>query len=325
MGREIPDSVRSLVEQQRGILTASQAVSGGITRNVISSRLRQGGWQRMYSGVYAVFSGEPSREAALWAAVLSAGPGAMLSYGSAGELDRLTDASSSVIHITIPDNRRLDRRPGLAIHVSDRAAEARHPVLLPPRTRIEETVLDLAGSARTINHAVGWVTTALGRRLTTQPKLRDSMASRARMRWRPELSELLSDDMTGVLSVLEYRYVRDVERPHGLPHGQRQARSLVAGRSQYRDVTYEAYRLVIELDGRLAHPAETRWQDISRDNAAALQGKTTLRYLWLAVTTDPCQVAAEIAAVLSQRGYDRCRPCRPGCPVGAIGVQLKGA
>jgi hypothetical protein len=78
----------------------------------------------------------------------------------------------------------------------------------------------------------------------------------------------------------------------------------------------------------LAHPAESRWQDIHRDNAAAVGGNTTLRFGWTDVTRNPCQVAARVAAVLSQKGYSQCRPCSAACPVGLTspnGVQPNGA
>jgi very-short-patch-repair endonuclease len=91
----------------------------------------------------------------------------------------------------------------------------------------------------------------------------------------------------------------------------------VDGKRQYRDVLYKACRLVVELDGEIAHPTESRRSDSRRDNAAlAEQGLTTLRYSWLDVTVRPCQTAAQIAAVLAARGYTGARPCRAGCPVG---------
>jgi very-short-patch-repair endonuclease len=79
---------------------------------------------------------------------------------------------------------------------------------------------------------------------------------------------------------------------------------------------YEEYGLIVELDGRVAHPGDTRWADIRRDNAAAADGLTTLRYGWLPVAGSPCHVAAEVAKLLIARGYTGARPCSPGCPVG---------
>jgi hypothetical protein len=317
MTRPIPEPLAELLQLQRGIVTRAQAQTAGLTTTVIKARVLQGRWQSIYPGVYASFSGEVGRDAALWAAVLAAGPGAMLSHQSAAELDGLMDGQSPVIHVTIPGARRVCQRPGIVIHRNERAAVAAHPARLPPRTRIEETVLDLAAASNTLDEAVGWLTKALGRRLTTQDKLRQAVSERTRIRWHTEIDELLSPAMAGVLSPLERRYVRDVERPHGLPCGSRQVVARTDGRRQYRDVLYKACRVIVELDGELAHPAESRRSDSRRDNAAvAEQGLTTLRYSWLDITARPCQTAAQIAAVLARRGYTGARPCRAGCPVG---------
>jgi hypothetical protein len=297
------------------MLSCPQILAAGLTRGILTSRLKRGSWQRLYPGVYAAFSGEPSREATLWAAVLYAGPGAMLSHQTAAELWRLADGPSELIHVTVPSNRRVKRRSGMAVHLSRRASAAMHPSRNPPRTRLEETVIDLWASARTLDTAVGWVTSALGRRLSTQEKLREAMEARSRLPRRTQLAELLGPGGTGIHSVLEYRYVRDVERPHGLAGAQRQARARRDGRTEYRDLIYEAYSTAVELDGKVAHPGDARWRDIHRDNAASAAGITTLRYSWFDVTSTPCRVAAELAQVLAARGYTGARPCSAGCPV----------
>jgi len=298
------------------VVTRGQILGAGLAKDLIYTRVRSGHWQRIHPGVYAMFSGEPSREARLWAAVLYAGPGAVLSHHTAAELWKLADEASSLIHVTVPSERRVTRRLGITVHLSARASSARHPVRNPPQTRVEETVIDLWETARTLDDAVGWVTRALGRRLTTQDKLREALEARARVRHRRQLSELLSPDAVGIHSVLEYRYVRDVERPHGLTGAKRQVRVRRDGRTEYRDQLYDKYGTAIELDGQLAHPGNTRWNDIRRDNAAAAMGVTTLRYGWRDVTTSPCLVAAQIAEVLISRGYVGGRPCSADCPVG---------
>jgi predicted transcriptional regulator of viral defense system len=314
----LPADLRELAELQHGVLTSAQLTSTDLTRDVLSSRVRLGTWQRLYRGVYATFSGEPGRGAALWAAVLWAGPGGLLSYQTAAEVAGLSDKPSSLIHVTVPSNRRVVREPGIAVHYSARAWQAVHPARLPRQTRIEETVLDLAGAAGSLDDAVGWVTTALGRRLTTQARLLEAAQDRAKVRWRRQLTELLSPAAAGIHSLLEYRYHHDVELPHGLPEGKRQARSRRDGHNEYRDTLYEAYSTAVELDGRLAHPADERWSDIRRDNAAAGTGIVTVRFGWLDVTERPCQVAAEVVRVLMARGFAGGRPCSPQCPVGAV-------
>jgi hypothetical protein len=313
---DLPPRLRELAEFQRGVLARGQVLDAGLTRKFIAVRVERGNWQRMYSGVYAAFSGEPLRESVLWAAVLAAGPGAMLSHQTAAELDGLSDKPSSLIHLTVPGDRRVRARPGLVVHLSSRASQAVHPARTPPRTRVEETVIDLWEASRTVDDAVSWVARSLGRRLTTQAKLGAAVQARTKLTRRALLEELLDPEMAGLHSILEHRYVRDVERPHGLPKGTRQAVALVGGHKLYRDTLYKKYKLVVELDGRLFHPDETRWADIERDNAAATEGFTTLRYGTVALITAPCQVAAEIAKLLTARGFAGAHPCSPGCPVG---------
>jgi hypothetical protein len=87
-------------------------------------------------------------------------------------------------------------------------------------------------------------------------------------------------------------------------------------------VLYDEYATCVELDGQLAHPAETRWRDIRRDNAVAAAGGATLRYGWMDVTGRACHTAAEVDRALRGRGFPGARPCGPACPVG-VTAQLR--
>jgi hypothetical protein len=278
--------------------------------------LESGRWQRLHTGVYAVFTGLPGRQAMLWAAVLRAGPGAALSYQTAAELDGLLDHPAPMIHVTIPATRRATSIRDVVVHTRLNAEQARHPARLPPRTRLEETVLDLTDHCDDIVAAMDWVSRALGRRLTTQDKLSRAAARRAQLRWRADLTNALSPDLAGIHSALEFRYYRDVERPHCLPCSKRQAPANSGSRSAYRDVLYDEYGLIVELDGKIAHPDDGRWADISRDNAAAATGRLTLRYGHRDLTCRPCLVAAQVADALHIRGWRGTpRRCSGQCPV----------
>jgi hypothetical protein len=175
-------------------------------------------------------------------------------------------------------------------------------------------VLDLTTVSASLDVALGWIFRACGSRTTTPNRLAAALALRDRVRWRTELGAALGLGAQGVHSLLEFRYVNRVERPHGLPSAVRQYRVTRSGQRQYQDVTYQAYGVVVELDGRAAHPVEFRWRDIRRDNASATEGQVTLRYGWPDVTQRPCLVATEVGAVLSRRGWDgRLRRCGPAC------------
>jgi hypothetical protein len=293
-----------LLAIQHGVLSRQQAISAGLTDSAIAARLRRGRWQRLHPGVYASFSGDPGRPALLWAAVLRAGHAAVLSHRTAAELHGLTIEPASQIHLMVPSGNRVAPIDGVSLHYSRRAARARHPALLPPRTRIEETVLDLAAAASSLDTALGWTLCACASRRTTPGKIGAAMRLRGRMRWRTELSEVLGLAADGVHSLLEFRYVHRVERPQGPPDARRQHPVRRAGGRQYQDVDYGSYGVVVELDGRAAHPEGLRWRDIRRDNANAAEGQITLRYGWADVTERPCRVAAEIGATLATRGWD---------------------
>lgn len=317
MARDLPSTLRYLAQNQGGVVSRSQALRAGLSPGMIKFRVRSGRWRQIHTGVYATFTGELTRRTRLWAAVLAAGPGAALSYETAAELQRLVDEPAETIHLTVPVTRRIMAVEGVSLHRSARASEAVQRNTHPPRTQIEETVLDLTQTAKTFDDVCGWVTRAVARELTDETSLRAAMSKRRRLRWRADLHELIAAAATGDHSVLEFRYHRDVEKAHGLPEPARQAPFTAPnGRRGRRDRLYQPYGIVVELDGRLAHPAEQQWQDKTRDNAAAAEGLQSLRYGWTHVTRHPCATAAEVASVLRLHGWDgRPRPCSPGCPV----------
>jgi hypothetical protein len=257
------------------------------------------------------FSGAVPRMATLWAAVLAAGPGAVLSHWSAAELAGLLDRPASTVHVAVPHGRKVVAVPGVVVHRSRHLWRIRHPVQEPPRTRIEETVIDLAEAEPALRDAYGWLARAVNARLTTSDRLLAALKQRPRLRRRRLLREGLGDVAAGCRSVLELSYLRTVERAHGLPVGQRQARVTRAGRRNYLDVLYRDFRTNVELDGEAAHPYERRFRDRHRDNATTLAGDALLRYGTPDVEERPCEVAGEVAAVLARSGWKgTARPCR---------------
>ena len=142
----------------------------GFTAKTIDWRLRSGSWRRLHLGVYATFTGTPSREGRLWAAVLAAGPGAALSHETAAELHGLLDRPARHIHLSVPARREPGRNQkirGVIIHRSRCLVPEWQPPWQLPRTGVEDTVLDLIASARTFDDAYGWISIAIGRRRTT--------------------------------------------------------------------------------------------------------------------------------------------------------------
>jgi very-short-patch-repair endonuclease len=313
----MPSPSRELLTVQANAIARRQSASSGIDPRAMRTRVGNGRWQRLQRGVYAAFSGEPARETMLWAALLRAGPDAVLSHQTAAERHGLTDEPSSLITITVPASKRPARAkiPGVVIHRSDAILRTRHPAMLPPCTRVEDTVLDLIEVAPTFDDAYMWICRAIGRRRTTTDRIRCAMDARKKMRWRREIAIALGDAKAGALSVLEYRYVRRVERPHGLPAARRQARIRQSTRNRYLDNLYEEYGVCVELDGTAAHPADEQWRDKRRDNANTVSGLVTLRFGLLDLGDRRCETASAVATLLQRHGWTGSpRACGRTCP-----------
>jgi hypothetical protein len=314
MTYQLPPPCQRLLKRQSGVIAAWQTESAGPDRRQLENLLRSGRWQRLQRGVYASFSGEPPRNAVLWAAVLRAGPEAILSHETAAGLYGIFDDRSRLIHLTVPHPQHMRPIAGLVIHRSSRIAQTRDDGFRPPRTSVEETVFDLAESAKTFDDVVSLLARACQRSLTMPYLLALTLKSRPRMRWRAEIGFAIQDVASGAHSPLEHRYLRDVERAHGLPAAGRQVCGVNHGALVFRDVRYRRYGVVVELDGRASHPDSQRWKDKRRDNAAAVDGLVTLRYGWSDVSELACETAGEVGAVLHRRGWaGALHRCGPDC------------
>ena len=180
-----------------------------------------------------------------------------------------------------------------------------------------DTVLDMAerGDA---DKAIARLSKACQRHRTTTAQVAEALDRRARHRWRGLLVDALSDVAGGVESALEYRYVRRVERPHGLPRARRQRVAVIGGRGRRTDNDYEPFGVVVELDGRLGHEGEAVFRDRTRDNDTTISGKATLRFGWADIDAHACEVAQDVGLVLWSRGWrGKLRRCGVDCRVRA--------
>jgi hypothetical protein len=153
------------------------------------------------------FTGTVGRRARLWATLLYAGEGAVLSHETAAELTGLADRQSALITVTVPNGRRVVAPPGVKIHISRQAGlKWRFARGIPPHTLTDDTIIDLANAADSLDDVIGWVTAAFARHLTSEWPLRQAIAARIRLRWRDQLNEIITFAAGGTHSVLEFRY-----------------------------------------------------------------------------------------------------------------------
>ena len=322
-----PTELRKTASRQAGIITRKQVIEAAMPARRIDWKVRAREWQRVHVGVYATFTGPLPRLAQLWAAVLYAGEGALLSHESAGELQGLVATPAAAIHVTLPASRRVTAFPGLAIHVSDVPERlARYPEGQPPTTTVADTVVDLAEACTSVDDDYGWVAKALGRAAVevTDIDLLVAVKSRKKLRWRVELTEAIVAASEGAHSALELLWDKNIELPHGLPPSSRQVPfTKASGQVGFRDREYIPWGVIVELDGRGSHPDEQRADDNARDRLASLGNKETLHYGWRETRYEGCQSAVEVIRVLWRRGWrERPKPCSRGCPVAGLLAEL---
>jgi Transcriptional regulator, AbiEi antitoxin len=300
-----------LLDLQDGVLSRSQALACGLTTSGIAARLRAGRWRRVHRGVYATHAGPLSHAARAWAALLYCGAGAALSHGTAAVLHGLSGPHDGPIHVTVPAHRKVVPQPGIVIHRSRRLTEKCEAGVVPARVDAAGTVLDLVDGARSEKDAFVVASQACQRQVTTASQLAVALDRRPETRWASGLKAVLDDVASGAHSLLELRYLRDVERRHGLPRANRQRPLGRDGRREWTDCAYEEFATIVELDGRLGHDGPGAWRDMDRDNRNLVAGEATLRYGWADVVGRPCEVARQVATVLRIRGW-RDHPCRCG-------------
>lgn len=298
----------SLAAAQSGAISAPQLASLFFPLRSADRLVGQGHWRRLATGVYQVGAAKPTWLTLAWAGILLGGDQSRLGYAAAGHQWSLVKAEPRTITVLIPVARAIvDRDAWVFRRESPGIRDQRCPGE-PPMTTIEDTVVDLCNEASQ-PEVLDFVTRAIQGRRTNARRILGCVDRRPRVRHRLYLHDLLDEVAEGAQSALELSYLRDVERAHRLPRGTRQVRAR-RGRA-FRDVRYEEFATLVELDGQL-HALE-RIRDARRDNAALLEGEVTLRYGWHDVAESPCQVAWQVAAILVRRGWSgspqRCPRC----------------
>lgn len=305
----------TLLQLQAGVVSRAQLTESGWTKSDIKSAVRHNELRRVHPRVYVNHTGPLTFEQRSWAAILYAGRSAICGPTLAAPG---TQRESDPIHVAIDQKRRVDPQPGIVLHRMVDLADHMFPDVLP-RLRLEDNLLLMAGEANDEIDVIGVLGRGIGRRGVSVGEVRMALNRFPRLRRRAWIADVLSDLATGADSVLEHGYLTKVERAHGLPLGTRQALRRTSGGNQYRDVDYEAYGLVVELDGRIGHDSwDDQGKDADRDlDDLALANRMTARLRWRQIYGTPCRTATRIARILAKAGWKkRPTPCGDDCQLG---------
>jgi predicted transcriptional regulator of viral defense system len=279
-----------LAGRQWGRVTWQQLVRLGVDKWTINAWLKTGYIHRVHPRVYAVGHRAPSIEGDLAAALLYAGPGAMLSHGTAAWWLGLIDERPSTIHVSTP--RRCRSRPGVRVHQRRGCTRTWHKRM--PVTSVAQTLLDYAATS-SLNRVRKVLANAEYRRLLDLAEV-EAMIGRGR-RGSTKLRKALrrhQPQLARTRSPIEDTWVFMCEEA-GLPIPEFNAR--VAGWTV--DALWRAEGLVVELDGYGNH--HTRAQ-VERDRRKELclrgAGLMVARYSEGQIEDEPQRVIADVAATL---------------------------
>ncbi|WP_204290364.1 endonuclease domain-containing protein [Micromonospora gifhornensis] len=307
------DAMEWLLFEQSGMLSWAQATAE-LTPAKVRHLLATGRWGRVCRGILrAAPPGEPyRREQQWWAAVLAAGPGAVLAGLAAATAGGLQGKwRYETVDVLVPHQRRqadLLRRLPLGLPAV-RVRRARHLLAedrqrgRPDRTAMARALVDAAQWVRTDDEAQQLLAAGCQQRRVTPAELAAVLDRMPRAGRRRLIRETINDIAGGAEALSEIDLVRLCRR-YGLPAPQaQQQRRDTDGRLRYLDAYWPQWRLHVEVDG--GHHMDARhWAaDLRRQNRIWIEGDRILRFTAFDIRHRPDEVAAQLRAALTSAGW----------------------
>jgi very-short-patch-repair endonuclease len=281
------------------VVARRQLLGMGLGRRAIGGRLARGNLLEVHYGVYAVGRRALTKKGLWMAAVIAAGPGAVLSHRSAGRLWGLPVQERGSIDVTRPGGGRT-RRPGIVGHAGLLAADEVARVDAIPITSAARTQFDLAGvlSMRQLERVVD---EAEALRLLDRVSLPQLLERYPRHRGAANLRTLLGTRRPGGITRNDFEeaFVALIDSA-GLPRPRLNADLAVAGRFFEVDCLWAEAKLVVELDGRAVHGTARAFEsDRERDRILLAEGWRVTRVTWRQLRDEPEAVIRDLRRLLA--------------------------
>src|SRR4051812_30859925 len=286
-------AMAALAERQYGVVSRRQLVELGLGRHAIERLLKRARLHVVHRSVYAVGHRRLTRDGVRLAAVLAAGPGAVLSHRSAAALWCIRETARLPIELTAP---REVQRPRLAVcravlPPDEVTVERGIPVTPPARPLLDlAALLDEHRLARAAERAEAL-------RLASPTSLAELTARYPRRKGTPSVKRLIEEHRivpTTTASDLERRFLTFLdanELPRPLVN-----ESLDPFTPDFR---WPNERLVVDLDGFETHGTRQAFErDRARDRQLTAQGWRVVRITKRQLEQTPDELADELDAML---------------------------
>ncbi len=281
---------------QQGVVSRDQLLSAGRSGSAIDRAAADHRLVRIHPGVYAIGHRALRIEGVWLAAVLTGGPGAVLSHRSACAAWDLCRDSATRVDITVV-GERWHRRRGVRVHRCrldhrDVTVERGLPITTPMRALLDfAEVADLRQLSRAVecSDRLGLFDGgALG-------ALLDRSFGRRGVRPMRIVLGRYDDNHLFTRSDLE-DLALELVRDHGLPRPQVNAR---VGHHEV-DLLWSAQRVVIEADSWEFHGTRAAFErDRRRDADLQARGYRVLRVTWRQACDEAAWIAARLRRVLA--------------------------
>lgn len=298
----ISDDVLALTKTQNGLITRAQAMDLGMSPEAIRHALgRDGGWQRITRGVYATFTGPIQLRHQVHAAVLYAGPDAVVTGAEACQaygLRYVPDGGLPVILV-----------PNAVQRVSVSIARIRRVRVMPERRTIdgipvavpERAALDACFGQRSLRTVRALLCEAVQRGLAL-PATISAQLGRARWEGAGLIRTALADLEAGCRSAPECELRDLIRRSTTLvePLWNKPLPELNDG-SLFPDACWQDARVVVEIDSAEWHRFGDRVEQTERRRARyAALGWTVLPISPRRLRQEPDAVLAEIESAVRE-------------------------
>jgi len=281
--------VARIAAKQWGVVSRVQLLDVGLTNSTIDRWLRGGRLHRIHRGVYALGHTAIGVTGRVVAALLWAGPRALLSHTTAAWWWGIITVEPTVIYLSVPGRAKSTK--GIRVHRPRELEGTTHRRL--PVTTVSRTLMDISSMLqfRDLRKALAEADFLrlldVGELRATRGHPGGAKLTRALKRHQPRLARTRSD--------LEIDFIELCE-DHALPMPE-----INSWRAGFMvDAVWESRRLVVEVDGGAAHGTPARAEeDRRRELVLRGAGYRTIRYTYRQVTEDPEVVAEDLRAQLS--------------------------
>jgi very-short-patch-repair endonuclease len=293
------------LREQDHVISRQQVLACGLTEAALTHGIRPGGpWKRLLPGIYLAQTGRPSAEQKEIAALLHAGPSAVLTGPAALRLLGITTAEPERFDVLVPVQRRPESVSFVVVHRTNRMPRyIRHggrSYAMPARA-----LADTARGMTDLREVRALIAGAIQRGDTTVGELTSELDEGHRP-GSGLLRRVLAEAGDGVRSVAEAE-LRELIKRAKLPMPMFNARLYAADRAfiAVADAWWPDAGVVAEVDSREWHLKPADWErTMRRHDLLISHGILVLHFSPAQIRRRPAEVVAAIAGAL-RAGRDR--------------------